>query len=69
MTISFQLIRRKVEENTGYDTGIYTIRYYRVAQKLGQSKGKFVVVAVKEKDGKWRFQGDGYSALKAQEYN
>ena len=30
---------------------------------VGTSKGKFIVVAVKDKDKKWRFQVDGYSGL------
>lgn len=65
MTISFQIIQRKVDKNLAYDVGIYTIRQYKEGKQVGESgQGKFVVVAVKEKDGKWRFQVDGYSDLK-----
>ncbi|NNE99220.1 MAG: DUF4440 domain-containing protein, partial [Pyrinomonadaceae bacterium] len=64
MTISFQIFQRKVEENIGYDVGIYTIYFYKDGKSIGSSKGKFVVVAVKGADNKWRFQVDGYSALK-----
>ena len=63
MTISFQILQRKVEKKIGYDVGIYTIKSYKDGEKIGESKGKFVVVAVREKDGKWRFQVDGYSSL------
>lgn len=65
MTISFQIIQRKVDKNLAYDVGIYTIRQSKDGKQVGQpGQGKFVVVAVKEKDGKWRFQVDGYNNLK-----
>ena len=64
MTISFQIFQRKVDKNLAYDVGIYTIRQYKDGKEIGTGQGKFVVVAVKEKDGKWRFQVDGYSELK-----
>ena len=64
MTISFQIFQRKVDKNLAYDVGIYTIRQYKDGKEISQGQGKFVVVAVKEKDGKWRFQVDGYSDLK-----
>ena len=63
ITISFQILQRKVEKNIGYDVGIYTLSSFSNDKKIGQSKGKFVVVAVRESDGKWRFQVDGYSGL------
>jgi ketosteroid isomerase-like protein len=66
MTISFQIFQRKVEENIGYDVGIYTIRQFKDGEEAGKSQGKFVVVAVKDNAGKWRFQVDGYSDLKPQ---
>ena len=64
MTISFQIFQRKADKNMAYDVGVYTIRQYKDSKEIGTGKGKFVVVAVKEKDGKWRFQVDGYSGLK-----
>lgn len=69
MTISFQIFQRKVEEKMGYDVGIYTIRQFKDGKETGKSQGKFVVVAVKDNAGKWRFQVDGYSDLKPQEKN
>ncbi len=64
MTISFEIVQRRVEKNIGYDVGIYTLRTFKDGKEIGSGQGKFVVVAVKEKDGKWRFQVDGYSGLK-----
>lgn len=69
ITISFQILQRKVEKKIAYDVGIYTIISYKDGKKLGESKGKFVVVAVKDNDGKWRFQVDGFSGLKPQDKN
>jgi len=65
MTISFQIVQRKADQNLAYDVGIYTIRQYKDGKQVGDAgQGKFIVVAVREKDGKWRFQVDGYSDLK-----
>jgi len=64
MTISFRIFQRRVEKNLGYDVGIYTITQFKDGKNLGSGEGKFIVVAVKEKDGKWRFQVDGYNNLK-----
>jgi uncharacterized protein (TIGR02246 family) len=64
MTISFRIFQRKADKNLAFDVGIYTIRQYKDGTQVGTGQGKFVVVAVREKDGKWRFQVDGYSNLK-----
>ncbi len=65
MTISFQILQRKADKNLAYDVGIYTIRQFKDGAPVGGlGQGKFIVVAVREKDGKWRFQVDGYSDLK-----
>ena len=64
MTISFQIFQRKVEKKLAYDVGVYTLRYYKDGKELSKHRGKFVVVAVKGKDKKWRFQVDGYSDIK-----
>lgn len=63
MTISFQIFQRKIEKNMGYDVGIYTLRTFKDGKEIGSGKGKFVVVAVKDSDGKWRFQLDAYNNL------
>lgn len=69
MTISFRIVQRRVEKNIGYDVGIYTLRSYKDGKVAGMGQGKFVVVAIEEKDGKWRFHVDGYSGLKPTKSN
>ena len=64
MTISFQIFQRKADKNLAYDVGIYTLKSFKDGKEIGTGRGKFVVVAVKEKGGAWRFQVDGYSGLK-----
>lgn len=64
MTISFRIVQRRIEKELGSDVGIYTLRYFKDGKEVGMGQGKFVVVAVKEKDGKWVFHVDGYSDLK-----
>jgi len=64
MTISFRIFQRKIDKNLAYDVGIYTIRQYKDGAQVGAGQGKFVTVAVRAKDGKWRFQVDGYNDLK-----
>lgn len=64
MTISFRIIQRSVEKRIGYDVGIYAIRQYKDGTEVGKGEGKFIVVAVRGRDGQWRFQVDGYNGLK-----
>lgn len=65
MTISFRIFQRRVSKEMAFDVGVYTIRRYKEGKQVdGLGRGKFVTVAVKDKDGKWRFQVDGYSNLK-----
>lgn len=67
MTISFQILQRKIDKNIGYDVGIYTIRQYKDGTEVKIGKGKFIVITAKGKDRKWRFQVDGYNGLKTTE--
>lgn len=67
MTISFRILQRKVDKSMAYDVGIYTIDFLKDGARVGESKGKFVVVAVKDTGDKWRLQVDGYSALNPQD--
>lgn len=68
MTISFQIFQRKVTKELAYDVGIYTIQNFKDGKKVGEGKGKFVVVAIKI--GKeWKFQVDGYNNLKPEKKN
>ena len=63
MTISFNIVSRKVGSDLGYDVGTFRIKYSQEGKLLGESTGKFVVVTEKGADGKWRFAVDGYSGL------
>lgn len=63
MTIYFRVVQRKVDKNLGYDVGIYTLRQYKDGKEISSGQGKFVVVAIKDKSGKWLFQVDGYNGL------
>jgi len=62
LSISFQIIERKVSGDMAYDVGIYTLISGRGEKVSQTSKGKFVVIAIKQK-GVWKFQLDSYSDL------
>lgn len=61
LAISFRILQRRVAKDMAYDVGIYTLTQTDSSGKASTGQGKFVVVAVKEKNGEWRFQVDGYS--------
>lgn len=63
LEIAFRIVQRRVSNDMAYDVGIYTLTQTDLAGKSSTGQGKFVVVAVKEKNGEWRFQVDGYSDL------
>lgn len=63
LAISFRIVQRRVLKDMAYDVGIFSLTQTDAAGKSSTGQGKFVVVAVKEKDGDWRFQVDGYSDL------
>lgn len=66
LDISFRITQRKVDRTLAYDVGIYTLTSTDAKGKSSIGRGKFVVVAVKEKGDIWRFQVDGYSDLPAE---
>ncbi len=61
--ISFRIVQRQVDKNLAYDVGIYTLTSFNEKDEPSKDSGKFVVVAIREKGGVWRFQVDGYSDL------
>ena len=67
LAISFRIVQRRVSRDMAYDVGIFTLTQFDAAGKATDGKGKFIVVALKEKSGDWRFQVDGYSDLAKQE--
>lgn len=65
LRISFRILQRKVNADLGYDVGIFTLVSTDAGGRSQTSTGKFVVVAVRGKDGVWRFQVDGYNSMQA----
>ncbi len=63
MEISFRIAQRQAEQNFAYDVGIYTLTSFNEKGEARTSKGKFIVVGKRERDGVWRFQVDGYNDL------
>ena len=61
--ISFRIVQREVDTKLAYDVGIYTLVMTDATGRTQRSSGKFVVVAKRESDGKWRFQVDAYNDL------
>ena len=66
LEISFRIIERRVSGALAYDVGIFTLVQSREGSEPERSRGKFVVVARRMKDGSWGFQVDSYSDLKAE---
>jgi len=62
LEIRFRILQRRVSGDLAYDVGIYTLTILDSAGKGSSGKGKFVIVAVKEKNER-QFQVDGYSDL------
>jgi uncharacterized protein (TIGR02246 family) len=63
VAISFEVFQRRIDQNMGCDVGIYTLSSFKDGKEIASDKGKFAFVAVKEKDGKWRFQLNAYNDL------
>jgi uncharacterized protein (TIGR02246 family) len=62
LDIRFHIVDRQVHDDLATDVGIYTL----ARSSDGETKsdrGKFVVVALRDADGVWRFHVDGYSAM------
>lgn len=63
LEITFRVVQRKISGDLGYDVGIFTLTNIPASGEARTSRGKFFVVTVKETDGTWRFQADGYNHL------
>jgi len=61
--ITFRVVQRKISGDLGYDVGIFTLTRVQESGESRTSRGKFFVVTVKDTDGTWRFQADGYNYL------
>ena len=63
LTVSFQILDRRVSGDLAYDVGIYTIAQKSAAGETRSGRGKFVVVARRVANGDWLFQVDSYNGL------
>lgn len=63
LDISFNIVERRVTANMGYDVGVYSLTSTGRTGATQTSRGKFVVIALKMKNGRWKFQLDSYSDM------
>ncbi|MGB7069563.1 MAG: DUF4440 domain-containing protein [Pyrinomonadaceae bacterium] len=63
LDISFNIIERRVSTGLAYDVGVYSLTSKGKNGTSRTSKGKFVVIALKLKNGQWKFQLDSYSDM------
>lgn len=63
LDISFKIVERRVEGRMGYDVGVYSLTSTGKGGATQTSRGKFVVIALKMKNGRWKFQLDSYSNM------
>ncbi len=63
LSISFRILDRRVSGDLAYDVGIYMLKNRSPSGEERTSRGKFNVVALRLKDGDWRFHVDSYSDL------
>lgn len=63
LDISFNIVERRVAANMGYDVGVYSLTSTGKSGATQASIGKFVVIALKTKNGQWKFQLDSYSDM------
>jgi uncharacterized protein (TIGR02246 family) len=62
-SISFEILDRRIDGNLATDIGIYTLRPPGGAETDAGSRGKFIVVWLRDAAGRWRIHADGYSAM------
>ena len=61
LSIEFDIIERKVHDQTAIDIGLYKMTRYS-ADSISSFIGKFITVLEYKPDGKWKFVADGYSS-------
>lgn len=67
LEISFRIVDRQISGGLASDVGIYTLLRRQDGEIVHRSRGKFVVVALRQDSGGWLFHVDGYSGLPAEE--
>lgn len=63
LRIRFEIVDRQVSESLATDVGYFILSQSTKDGRDSASRGKFVVVAKKQKDGAWRIHVDGYSGV------
>lgn len=63
LRIRFEILDRQVEDGLATDVGYFILTRSTKDGRESTSRGKFIVVAKKQKDGAWRFHVDGYSGI------
>ena len=63
LDLTFRIVQRRLAGDMAYDVGEYTYTRTVAGKAPVTARGKFVVVALKGKDRKWKFQVDGYSGI------
>lgn len=61
--IRFEIVDRQVSENLATDLGYFILTRSAKEGRENTNRGKFVVVARKQKDGTWLIHVDGYSGI------
>ena len=67
--IDFRIHQRIIGKELGYDVGEFILTSVAKDGSKRTSRGKFVVVAVEQEYGIWRFQVDGYSNIEERQNN
>ncbi len=62
LNIEFDILDRRIEGDVVIDSGYFTYRSKYPGKTETISKGKFLTILKKEKDGKWRFIYDSYNS-------
>lgn len=63
LEITFQIVGRSASNDLATDVGIYTLTLSKEGSPPRSSRGKFVTVARRDRDGVWRFQVDTYNDM------
>lgn len=63
LRIRFEIVDRQIEDSLTTDVGYFILSRSTKDGRDSTSRGKFVVVAKKQKDGAWRFHVDSYSGV------
>lgn len=63
LRLTFEIVERRISGDLAADVGYYTLVGSKDGEEGPPSRGKFMTVSVKDKDGVWRFHVDGDTPL------